>query len=313
MKGKLLQNKIAESKLTLPVTLVYAIVIWLLAGVLEEWWWLQFGCFILSALLMMQLNNIHALIRIYSRLVSCSFLLLACCASYLFPNIQSAIVQVCIISAWLLLFYSYQDKEATGWVFYAFVCIGLASIVYQQILFFLPMVWFLMAYNLQSLSWRTFLASLLGVTLPYWLAFCWFLLQNDMGTLLGHFEALADFCQPTDFSSFSDSETITLVILCLLVITGIIHCFRQKSGDKIRTRQFFGFFSWMSLFSILFIVLQPEQSKALMPILIVNASPLAGHFFALTHTKITNIAFCVTTAIILLITIFNLWHTSFLF
>ena len=38
---KLLQNKVAESKLALPVTALYATIVWLLGGLVMQQWWLQ--------------------------------------------------------------------------------------------------------------------------------------------------------------------------------------------------------------------------------------------------------------------------------
>ena len=69
---KHIQNIVAESHRTLPITAVYAIVIWLMAGLINEGWWLQFGCFVLSVFLMMQMNSQNLLTRIYSRTVSVS-------------------------------------------------------------------------------------------------------------------------------------------------------------------------------------------------------------------------------------------------
>jgi len=40
---------------------------------------------------------------------------------------------------------------------------------------------------------------------------------------------------------------------------------------------------------------------------VINTAPLLAHFVALTHTKLTNIAFFVIVTIILFVTGFNLW------
>ena len=135
---KLLQNKITGSRLTLPVTLCYAIGIWLLGGLIQEQWWIQFGCFMLTAYLMVQLNNTNALIRIYSRMVSVSFLLLSCMACFLFPSLSGNFTQLCIVASYLILFQSYHDKSGAGLTYYGFLCIGLASLTFVHILYFVP-------------------------------------------------------------------------------------------------------------------------------------------------------------------------------
>ena len=46
---KYLQNKIAESKLALPLTMVYAVIVWLASGLFGGEWWIQFFCFFLNS------------------------------------------------------------------------------------------------------------------------------------------------------------------------------------------------------------------------------------------------------------------------
>ena len=118
---KLFQNKVAESKLALPVTSVYAVIVWLLCGLISQQWWVQFGCFAFSTYLMAEMNNINALIRIYSRMVSCTFLMLMCCICFLFPSQRGALFQLCIISSMVVLFYGYQDKQSVGITYYAYL------------------------------------------------------------------------------------------------------------------------------------------------------------------------------------------------
>ena len=115
---KRLQNHIAESRYALPVTAVYAVVIWLLGGLLVHQWWLQFACFALSAYFIVLLNNVNALIRIYSRMVSCAYLVLSCMACFLFDSFKGGAAQLCYIVSNVLLFRCYRDEKATGWMFY---------------------------------------------------------------------------------------------------------------------------------------------------------------------------------------------------
>ena len=83
---KRVQNIVAESRRTLPFTAAYAVVVWLLAGLIGHGMWLQFVCFVLSVFMMVQLNNKNLLIRIYSRLVSSSYIALSCAALFLFDS-----------------------------------------------------------------------------------------------------------------------------------------------------------------------------------------------------------------------------------
>ena len=281
---KFTQNKVAESRLALPTTIVYAVAVWLLAGLIQGGWWLQFGCFALAVFLMVELNNINALIRIYSRMVSCAFLAMSCMLCFLFPSTPGAITAPLVIGSMVSLFAGYQDKQAEKPSYYAFLLIGLASLTFVHILFFVPLIWLLMAFLLQCLSWRTWVASILGLLTPYWFGCCWWAWQQDFTFVFNHFMALGDFARP-----------------------GIVHYLRKYHDDKIRIRLIYGIFIWTDLAVALFLVLQPQHYDHLIRMMVINTAPLIGHFLALTRTRWTNMAFFAIVAIVLITTGINLW------
>ncbi len=304
---KRLQNKISESYLALPVTSAYATGVWVLYGLFLEKWWIQFCCFALSTFLMEKLNNSNALIRIHSRMVSCSFLVLSCMACFLFPSLVDAVCELLFIGAILFLFFSYKDKESPGITYYGFLLIGLASVGYVHILWLLPALWILMFTNLQSFSWRTFLASLMGTMTPYWFLLCWYLFQGHPETLVPHFEALGHIQMPFDFSSLNSHQLVTFFFVLALAVLGCLHYWKSSYQDKIRIRMFFGFFIRIDFLLIILLCLQPQHYDFSLRLIIVNTAPLIAHFIALTGKRITNIMFCCIVVIALVITAYNLW------
>lgn len=310
---KLLQNKIAESKLSLPVMVIYAVGIWLMCGLINREWWVQFALFAISVYLIVELNNISALIRVYSRMVSCSFIILICSACFLFPLTQGAIVQTMVIGALILLFMTYQDQQSSGLTYYAFILWSIATGASVHMLFYLPLLWLLMGTQLQSLSWRTLSASVLGILTPYWIYACWLVWQGDFTPLIAHFKQLDNLQVPLQFTTLDTGRIAVFVLLAVVSVIGTIHFIRQHHFDKIRIRQLYGFFIWMDLATALFVVLQPQFYDVLIRIMFICTAPLIGHFLALTHTKITNIAFCILVVITLAVTGLNLWMSSFLF
>ena len=118
---KRLQNKVAESRLTLPVTIAYSVAVWLMAGLIKENWWIQFSCFLISVFLILILNNENVLIRVYSRSVSATYAVLTCMAVSLLPSVQGAIIKLLAIVSLLILYKCYQDKSSPGLNFYAFL------------------------------------------------------------------------------------------------------------------------------------------------------------------------------------------------
>ena len=310
---KLLQNKVAESKLTMPITALYAIGVWLLMGLGTGQWWTQFACFAVTTYLMVELNNQNALIRIYSRMVSSAFLGFMCAACFLLPSLRGAFMQMCVVGTYIMLFHSYQDKQATGHTYYGFALFGLASLAYAQTLCFVPIIWLLMATNLLSLSWRTWGASLLGLLTPYWFWCCWLVYQEDFTPLASHFLSLGDIQIPINYARVGMGFMLTLGLLIISTVTGIVHYLRKSYNDSIRIRLLFGFFIWMDLAAILLICLQPQLNDLLLRLIIVNTAPLVAHFLALTSTRATNAAFVTLTLLLLLLTAYNLWTSSYLF
>lgn len=318
------QNHVAESRFTLPVVMVYAIAVWLASGLLIPTipitWaevmrgaWIQFVCFLISAYLMVELNNSNALIRIYSRTVSCSFVVLLCAGCFLFSSLGGAIVQLCVTASCIAAFRCYQNKLSMGWTYYAFLCIGLASTVFVQILYYVPLLWAMMFFRLTSLSWRTFFASIVGLLTPYWFAVPVLFYQGSIDLLWQHFAAIAEFQMPFDYRQITVNELLLFVFVVALGITGTVHYWLQKSADGIRIRLLFGCFIQMWLLTTVFIVLQPQHYDMLIRILIINVSPLIAHFLSLTYTRITNIAFHVICSVALLLTLLSLWMPSLTF
>ncbi len=305
---KLLQNRIAESKLAMPVVFAYSMGIWLVYGLLHEFYLASFGCFAVAAILMSQLNNINALIRIYTRMVSCTFMVLTCCACFLIPSVHMFIMEICFISAMIFLFFTYEDKESVGYTFYAFLFYGLASTFYAQILFYLPLIWLFTATNLLSLSWRTWGASMIGFLTPYWfVAGALTLTGGDYTILIAHFARVANIQMPFDFSVLSTSQMVFYAFLCGLSVLGIVHYIRKHHDDKIRIRLIYVLIIWTDVATALFLAFQPQHFNCFIRIMIITTAPLIAHFIALTHTKVTNIAFCVLTGLTLLLTGYNLW------
>lgn len=304
---KRFQNRVAESRIALPVTGVYAFAVCALGGLFTEQLWVQFVLLAVSSFLMMELNNVNALIRIYSRMVSCSFLVLAVMSQYLVVDVRCGIVQACFIAFYLFLFSAYQDNRAMGRVFYAFLMLGIASTMFVQILFFVPVVWVLLCTNLMVRSFRAFVSSLFGLLVPYWFMVAYYIYIDDVDSLLDHFLQIAQFGPVLGWMDMPVSHILTAAYVAILAVVGMIHFRLNNYKDKIRTRMLFEIFSVLALAAIVFMILQPQHIDYLLALLIVSTSPMIGHYIALTNTFITNISFYVMLVVALIITCVNLW------
>ena len=315
--AKRLQNRIAEGGLTLPVVIVTGIIVWLFIGLTTKSLWPQLACFIVSVYLLIELSNANVLLRVRSRMVSATFIMLSCTVPDLLGSLTGSIVQLCFICSLLMLFTTYQDNQAAGRTFYAFALLGIASMLWVYTLMFIPLLWVLMATQLQSLSWRTLAAALIGMVAPYWTALLYLIYVQDLSFIATHFQPLGQWTNDTSYASLTIGQTAAHVFLTVLTITGIIHFWRNSFKDKIRTRQIYGLLTAMALFTLLWIAIQPQHYTVLMRTAVVFSSPLIAHYLTLTHTRWTNISFIVIVVTAILLTAYNLlspllpWPTHF--
>ena len=307
---KRLQNKIAESRLTLPMTAAYASLVWALGGAVVDQMWMQFACFVLTTYVIMELNTTYVLLRTYSRMVSCVFLCLTCCSPFLFPAIDGGIVALCYSIMFMPLFNGYQDRTSPGWNFYAFLALGVTSLLWVQILYFVPLMWLYMVFSLRSMSWRTFMASLIGLITPYWFASLWFIFTEDIETPIAHFTQLAQFIPLYNllpaYESLGASRCLTFAIVTPMIVTGIVHYLRKKYNDKLNTRMYYSVFIVNTIAALTFTILQPQHFDFTFRIAIVSGSPAIAHFLTHTRTLVTNISFIVMLTATVALTIVNL-------
>jgi len=302
----------AESRRALPIAMLYGTAVWLIAGLLKEQWWVQFACFILSVLLVMRMNSKNLLIRIYSRSVSVAFIFLSCAAVFLFPSWRGGAVQLFCIAALILIYDCYQDNTAVDKVYYAFLMLGIATMLDTHVVFYLPLVWFLMIVIVYALSWRTFMASLLGLATPYWFLAGWLMWRKEENfePLLSLFNKQDILQFPFDIGAVPIATQLVIAFTALMMAIGSIHFIHSSYQDKIRVRQLYYSFIIIGFFSLALLVLQPQNELAFR-MLIIATSPLIGHYWALTNSRISNIIVCILSVALILLTAFNLWISSY--
>lgn len=301
-----LQNRIAESRMALPVTLTYLAAFMVIQVLLGHDTWLQMALLAVSSVLMAELNNANALIRIYSRMVSCSFIVMTTAANFLLSSTNAGWAQMGLIVFFIFLLHAYQHARAAGWVFYAFATLSLASIPFVHILYLVPLLWIILATNIMALSPRTFLASLLGLMVPYWFIGAYAIVFQHLDWLSSHFAALAHPGNVFDLTVIDDHQALTFIFLMILAALGSVHFLMFSYQDKIRTRMIYEMFITLSFCCLLMMLVFPTLFNGFMSLAIVVIAPLIGHFLALTHSRVSNIVFFVIIAVALLLTIYNL-------
>ena len=244
--------------------------------------------YVLSVFLMMQMNSQNLLTRIYSRTVSVSYMALICTPVFLFHSVNGALLQICIISALLILFSCYQDNESLFWI--------------------------LMAFFVYAMGWRTWFASLIGLLTPFWFtAGFWLFGTRSFSHLTPPFALQLPTLEWFNFSDFNIQQALFLGFILLLIVIGSIHFIIDSIHDKIRVRQLYYAFMLLGAYSLVLLIILPHEYDMLIRVITIAVSPLFGHFFALTHSKFSNMLFFVIVIGLLAITSYNLWMSSSLF
>jgi hypothetical protein len=304
---KRLQNRIAQSRWALPITIIYGLVVCLTVELMGYGQRMTFALLLVATLMMAELNNGYSLIRIYSRMVSCSFMVMITMSLTLFESVTVAVVMVAFIAFLLLIFRAYQNPGAVGWVFYAFVALGISSIVFSKSLLFVPVLWVIMAVNVLCFSPRTLIASLLGIITPYWFVAAWLIYQGNISYLGTHFLSALQFGTPFQFSILNIHQLLTFAFVLVLAVIGAVHFFLYSYQDRIRIRLMYETFVVLDACAVIFAILQPQYFDEMLGMSIVTTATLIGHFLALTHSRLSNITMFVLAGVTLALTIFNLW------
>lgn len=293
----------------MPLMSIYGALVCIIMLAADYTLWSGLLIFVVNVYLMVELNNRNTLMRQYSRMVSCSYIAMMCMLPSLLGNWRYMFVQMCLIAHFSLLFKTYQRGTALGYKYWAYLFIGIASLLWPPVLYFLPFLWLAEAVFLMSYSLRAFMASVLAVLTPLWILLPYIIyaaLYDDVlqlySQLLPSEALIAAFADPASLLSIvlpaSDlARLLPIAGIFVLLAVGIVHYLRNSYSDKIHVRMLYNVFILISLLSALFAVLvtllcfQERQSVFyLLSFVVVCASPLLAHYIAFTYTRLTNIS-----------------------
>lgn len=323
MRSNRFQNRITTGRFTLPVAIFISVVCWILSAILLPnaevqkssyplWemfcnlcipiWGNRLFSFILYSIIgyfLIELNNAFAIIRMRASVqTAIYFLLISVCPS-LHILYAGDVAAITFLIALFFLFKSYQQSRPAGTVFQAFVFIGIGSLLLPQLMLFVPIFW-IGAYSFQSLTPKSFFASLIGWSVPYWFLLGYAYLNGQMDIFYQPFIELTTF-HPFQFD-FQSWELATIGYLFVLYIASSGHCLVTGYEDKIRTRSYLHFLIFLNFCIFVYIGLQPTLVLHLLPLLLIGISILTGHLFVLTNSRSSNVFF-----IIMLIGLFSLF------
>ena len=304
-----LNNKVATSSFLLPVAIVLSLLLWLSQGISNIRVDLGLVACLSCTALMMELNNANVLIRVRSRMVSATFIVLWSVCVFLRPVQWAHLAALCLILAYHSLFRAYQHTNATAEAFNAFLCIGVSTIVAPPLLllavpFMVSFAWF------QAMSLRAFFAMLLGLVVPFWIVAGTAFLTDSFTALVNYVNSWLDW-SVSDYGKLNVFQVAMGVLLLLLDLIAGVHTLGSSFKDKIKTRVLYYFISWMTFALFLMLAAFPRYYDTILALVIVTSSPLIAHFYTLACHKLVGILFIFTLVILAAIALSNIWMPSF--
>lgn len=286
MRRQTLRNRIAESDLTFVVALLLTAAVWMAGHWDDSAYWGGLGMTILTAYGLLELNNRCHLLRIRSRMVSSTYLILMAALPALHTFSISMLVPLLCIAALYILFSVYQQREPVGQTFYSFLLLGLAALLLPPLALLLPVLWFGCSHHLRIFSLRTWAASVVGFLLPHFYHAIACLLASSHDTIL--MATAQDWLAWWHITPPHIPTTATIINLALilgLIIWAWVHFNATSFKDNTRTRVIYNVLLNALTLLIPLPLLWASHTQEFLLLIIAIGAPVVGHYFALAENR----------------------------
>jgi len=245
---------------------------------------------LLNAFLIAQINNRFTIIRTRTFLPILIFLLLLGTWNQTHTLVKSHLSLTLFILALFYFFSMIRNRKASEQAFMGSFLISVSSLLITPLIFVIPVCWigFMM---FQSLSLRTFLASIFGIISP-WILYlsALYMLQPDFdfSKIINIF-----FNLDINFSTFSLSEIIYASSISAIMLVGLAVLFSIKNSDVINTRNKLNFLILMLISLVILSFLFRNQIFSFLPFIALFYSLLLSHPLTLKQNNFNGILFLI--------------------
>ena len=236
-----------------------------------------------GAFLLHRANYVLGLIREKSYLPMLLYILFISTNIDFFPLKSTSLGIFCLILAVYQLFISYHESESREQAYNAALLIGLGSLLWIHLLWFMPLLWYGM-YRFRALNIKTFLASLLGLSTIYWFILGWCAYTRDFSLFTVPASILLRFRIST-LVGFTISQWISIATISVMTALSAIHIITHDIEDSLRSRQYLYFLIVMACWSFGLFFLYELVSEEFLQAACVPTSLLIGHFFTVTRSR----------------------------
>ena len=208
-----------------------------------------------------------------------------------------------------LLLRTYRDREAMGRYFLAFSIIGIECLLAPRLLFTLPLL-VLMGAFVESLHVRSFFAALLGLMLPYWVAFCTLFLTDRVGEMAQFFDFANAGIPPMGMFTMSGiSLPLSALPMLWVLLLALPGCVKLLLDRTLKQRANAGYRFLIGVVAILILTIAVSGSLylLLLPSTLLLSSFLGSSLFMGARSRAKNIYLILLLVLWLLFIYMGIW------
>ncbi len=251
-------------------------------------------CIAIVATLISQANAKHLFIRLPSVLPSAFVILLFSCHPSFLVMRAEYVSLIFITLALNQIFNAYQSIRKSISAFNVYIFIILGSLFVPELLFYIPIAWIGLII-VQSFDIKAFLASFVTFVFIYFPVFSYYFFTDNIQAFYSLFTPLTQVWNEITILDFSYINYIILAVGALLLVIISVHYSMNSYKDKIRIRIFFSSVITLAILStILYIATNTGMSTMPLYTLLLSASLIVAHFFALNASQPFRIYFIIS-------------------
>ena len=306
-------NTYAKNRLSWPVALGFTLITWILncwLGIggkavypvlLTPFFDSLLGMIVcaLAIYMIAELNTRFTLLSNSDRTITTTFLLLIAISMFLHPIQPAHLVMLCYLAGYMVMLDAYQSRTAPVKSFTASLALGVASLVCPKLVWFLPVL--LASFViLRASSLKSIVAAALGLMAPYWF---WkgISLLTGGDSFSRHLSQMTSF-DDGGFGILGAKELWVFWIVLLVFTVGAVHFFMSIHQNRSRTRINYYVICLQGASAFLFLWIEPQLYRFVIPLCMVNAAILFGNFCSNAKGRIPDITLSVVLLLMLIAT-----------
>jgi hypothetical protein len=260
----------------------------------------------LGAGLIQRFNFLFVIIKEKTTLPFLLFLLLNSANPDFYPIRPISVALFPLIFALFELYSSYQNPKVINRMFNIMVYLGVGSLVWPHLLWFVPVFWIGM-YQFRILNTRTFAASLLGLFTACWFVLGWCVWKHDYAVLSNILYCI------TDIRIFFTQESwliAWLAPLCafLIMIALYVNISFLKHENTIRSRHFLSLLLLFGIVSFVLSMFYASNIDNFLCVFYLSLSIIVSYFFSGRYGIVASLLYFLLAMVLILLLVVRIWN-----